>query len=58
MDKFLFKLCAYALLGIVAMLIIWRFAWYATIGLIVFGFFYFGLRSIRNKFKRKRYEED
>jgi len=58
MNNLLFKLCGYALLGIVAIFIIWRFAWYAAIGLIIFGFFYFGFKSIKDKRRNRKNREE
>lgn len=50
MYKFMFKLCAYALLGIVAAFVIWKFSFYFMIGLVVFGLLYFGYRRLRKKY--------
>lgn len=53
-TKLLYKICVYAIIGFIVLMIIWRIATYAAIGLIIFGFFYFGLKSFRNRFKRKK----
>jgi len=54
MDKFLYKLCAFAILGFIATMVFWRIAWYLAIGLIVYGLFYFGFKSIRSRFSKNK----
>lgn len=54
MDKFIYKLCLYALLGLVVIFIIWQFAWYACIGLIIVGLIYFGFKRFWNSIFGKK----
>jgi hypothetical protein len=57
MDKFMSKFFGYALLGLVSIMIIWQFAWYAVIGIIIFGAIYYGFKragnSLSSVFKKK-----
>ena len=51
------KLFMYALLGLVVFIMIWQFAWYATIGIIIFGIIYLAFKragkGLSNIFKKK-----
>ena len=54
MDNFIFKLFSYALIGLIVFMAILRFSWFACIGIIVVGFFYFGFKKIKNGFRRNK----